>query len=143
MSLYLDTSLIVAGITNEASTARVQAWLGAQTPGSLLISDWVITEISSALSLKLRTNQHTSSDRALALAQFHRFASESFQIVSVLPAHFRVAATMADRHELGLRAADALHLAICADYGAELATLDERMAKAAALLGVVTELVWP
>jgi predicted nucleic acid-binding protein len=61
----------------------------------------------------------------------------------VLPTHFRVAATIADRHELGLRAADALHLAICADYGAKLATLDERLAKAAPLVGVAAELVWP
>jgi hypothetical protein len=61
--------------------------------------------------------------------------------VAVLPSHFQVAAHYADRHDLTLRAADALHLAVCAAHGATLVTLDRRFAEAALQLGVAVEAV--
>jgi uncharacterized protein len=40
-----------------------------------------------------------------------------------------------------LRAGDALHLAICADQGATLCTLDRRLSDAGSKLGVKTQLL--
>jgi len=42
---------------------------------------------------------------------------------------FRTAALFCDQHALGLRAGDALHLAIAARHGAELCTLDRQLAQ--------------
>lgn len=138
---YIDTSVLVCALTNEPDTERMQAWLGVQAAGDLALSAWVVTELSAALSIKVRRKDLMPEHRAAALTAFTRLAAESFVSLALSDRQFRVAARFADQSHLGLRAGDALHLALAADHGVALMTLDQRLAEAGAALGIATRLL--
>ena len=138
---YLDTSLLVAALINEPRTGAAQSWLADQPAGQLAISDWVVTEFSGAMSIKLRMNALEPVHRADALAMFARLCERSLNVLPVERDDFRTAAQLANQHETGLRAADALHLAVAANHGLRVQSLDEGLVKAASQLGVSARLI--
>ena len=140
MILYLDTSLLVAVLTAEADGGRVEEWLRSHSE-ALVVSDWVVTEFSAALSIKLRMKQIDVERRFAALASFSRLCVDNFSLLPVERRHFRGAATFAERYERGIKGGDALHLAVAFDHGATLCTLDRRLSEAGPSLGVATLLV--
>ena len=91
--------------------------------------------------LKLRAGHIEPAHRADALPMFARLCADNFLVVPVSRLQFRAAARFADQHQLSLRAGDALHLAVCADHGATLCTLDRRLSDAGPALGIKTKLL--
>ncbi|WP_236697459.1 type II toxin-antitoxin system VapC family toxin [Sphingomonas sp. Leaf357] len=109
--------------------------------GSLYVSEWCDTEVSSALALKLRTGALSVEKRAEALAMWRGWRDRVLTLSPVASNHFTAAAGFVDQHMLGLRAGDALHLAIAASAGLRIVTLDRTMADAAPALGIPVEQV--
>jgi predicted nucleic acid-binding protein len=132
---YLDTSVVVAAITREPRTADAQRLLD-ESDSTFLISDWTLTEVASALAIKVRHGSLTESDHARAARTCARLGSEALSRVPVLSSDFTRAAALAGRPELALRAGDALHLAVAERVGGVLYTFDVSMARAASLLEV-------
>lgn len=139
--LYVDTSVLIAALTREQRTAEIQDWLAAQPAGQLVVSDWVLTEFSAALSVKLRMGQLAPADRAEVLAVFAELVERSFDVLPVSRLEFRMAARFADQYQTGLRAGDALHLAVAGNHGARIRALDRRLVTAAEALGVSAALL--
>ena len=123
MTYYLDTSLMVAALTPESHTDRAQHWLETNISETLTISEWVVTEFSSALAMKVRMHVLTLDERAQALSLFAQMVAGLFHVEEVKSTDFRIAAAFANDYESGLRASDALHLAIASERGATLVTL--------------------
>jgi hypothetical protein len=98
-----------------------------------------MTEFSSALSIKVRTGQLGSEHRADALAFFRSMAETTLTVIPISRSDFTAAARFSDRHETGLRAGDALHLAVVANHGFRLVSLDRLLNAAARELGVSTQ----
>lgn len=140
MTFYVDTSVLVAALTLEIPTLRVQSWLSQQPSDTLLSSEWVGTEFSAALSIKLRTGNINASYRDEVLKKFERLSLDTFVVVPIVTSHFRTAARFANRYATGLRASDALHLAVASEQGATIVTLDKKLALAATALGVAAHL---
>jgi predicted nucleic acid-binding protein len=141
LSFYADTSALVAAFVQKPHTPRIRPWLFAQPAATVFISDWTHIEVAGALSLKVRTGELTLDLRADAMAAWHELHTASLPTLAVAPDHFETAAHFAPRHDLSLRAGDALHLAIASAGGHALVTLDTHMAEAALQLGIPVEAI--
>ncbi len=141
MKTYVDTSVLVAALTREEATEHAQLALAKANPDELCISAWVVTEFSSALSIKLRGGQIDLPTRNRVLAGFARLVANFFDILQVELAAFMTAARFTDRHELNLRAGDALHIAVAMQHGATILSFDRRLVEAGTALGAATRLM--
>ena len=102
MRLYLDTSLIVTALVTEPQSPAVVAWLETRTAARLTISDWVVTEFSAALSVKLRSGTLDAAAQDRALSLFGDLVSNEFECLAITPETFRLAAALANRSGDGL-----------------------------------------
>jgi predicted nucleic acid-binding protein len=126
--IYVDTSVIVPLLTVEPKTQGVTAWYAGlrDTPTS---SDWLLTEFSSAISIKLRTGQINEATAKRVRKEFELLVNGGLRIVPVSRDAFTQAAVMVRRHDSGLRSGDSLHLAVALELGAShMATLDGTLA---------------
>jgi predicted nucleic acid-binding protein len=134
--IYLDTSALVALLTNEPATAKVSAWF-ADNALPLVSGDWCAVEFASALAAKQRAKQLRAVHVKAAHAAFETLCDGGLQLVPVSRAAFYKAAALCKPADTGLRAGDALHLAVALDAGCTaLAGLDAVVNSSAQVLGL-------
>ncbi len=134
MTLYLDASLLVALLTNDALTARADALLRSRMP-TLVVSDFAAAEFASALARRMRTREITADEARLAFATFDTWTARAARRIETTAADVKAAEAFLRRFDPTLRTPDALNIAIAQRVGATLGTFDETMAESARALG--------
>jgi hypothetical protein len=134
--IYLDTSVVVPLFVHEPGSASILGWLESSSD-ALASSDWMLTEFSSALAIKVRSRAITLKVARDASREFERFCQENLPLAAVTREAFREAALIATQPDPGIRAADALHLAMAREMGARaIATADVALARCAESVGL-------
>ncbi|NBT34281.1 MAG: PIN domain-containing protein [Betaproteobacteria bacterium] len=134
--VYLDTSVLVAAFTNEEKTDSALAYLEQESEA--MTSEWALTEVASALMIKVRRKELSRADETQAWKQFLAWAAFSGAIRAIPAGCFEKAATLL-RGSSGLRAGDSLHLSAALSLGAtRLASFDLTLTKSARALGLGT-----
>ncbi len=129
--VYVDTSVLVALFTNEATAERVTTWF-ADESRPLVSGDWCMTEFASALALKRRTLQINIKQSNAAWKVFSQFCDQNLRLLPLERDVFSEAAHLIRHSKNGLRAGDALHLALALRVSAvAFFTLDARLAESA------------
>ncbi|BCU07504.1 type II toxin-antitoxin system VapC family toxin [Allochromatium tepidum] len=132
---YVDTSVLIAYLVPEKYSVLADLSLRDPAHRPLALSAWTETELVSALGIKCRTEQVEESDRRKALEQYERLR-DHFVHLPVLHDDYLSAARLLQDWRLGLRAGDALHLAIAHRHSCITLSLDERLVKAGRQAGI-------
>jgi len=134
---YLDTSFLVPYFVPEKASRPVEKFLSSLKTEELAISQWTRTEFVSALGIKIRTQRFSENAARRALAAFDEIAGQYFTVIQIMERDYLLAAEFLSQWSLGLRAGDALHLALAKNHGAKrIYSLDKSLVKAASRLRI-------
>jgi uncharacterized protein len=138
LNAYLDASVLVSMFTVDGHTPRASEWLRL-AHDRLHLSDWTLTEFSSAIAVGVRTARLTIGDRDAAEEALRSWLSTQRAPELVRSDDVRAARALLRATTLPLRAGDALHLAIAQRIGHAIVSFDRRMCEAATDLGIAVE----
>jgi predicted nucleic acid-binding protein len=134
---YLDTSFLTPLIKQEPTSERVTRFVAGLPARELTISHWTRVEFSSVLAREVRMGAMDTLAADAANTLFDSIIAESFTVLLPGPSEFDLARQFIARYESGLRAGDALDLAIASTHRATaIYSLDKTLIKAGTLFGL-------
>lgn len=135
--LYFDTSFLAPLILEEPTSLAVEQFMTGLPDGALAVSHWTRVEFSSLLAREVRMGGLDRDTAAQADAEFEAIVRESFVVLTPAADDFNLAKAYLGRPMTGLRAGDALHLAIASRSSIEMIySFDRTMLNAGKALGV-------
>lgn len=138
---YADTSLLLSLFLRDSGTPAALAWLEEAGTDALMASQWSLTEFAGATADKVRNGKISPELQRTVMVRFFHFAAMRLTLELPEAADFEFAAELIGRSKAGLRAGEALHLAICSRRGSTFCTADTSFSKIAELLNIKTNLV--
>ena len=139
MSHYLDTSVIVSMIVNDAHTMKAATWFDRTEPVAL-VSTFAKAEFAATISRNVRTHRLSAAEGRTALDIFDRWLDGDAQLVNVSSDDIESADRLVRDFDTKLLVPDAIHLAVAKRLGATLITFDVRLAAAAKLQNIANEI---
>ena len=136
MRPYLNTSVFVSALCDEAMTTQVLGFLHDHAKDRLLTSLWTFAEFSSAIALKIRTGQLSAEHRSRLTTRFTHLVSAQVDLIRIGDEDYQTAARFCDDWASGLRSGDSLHLAVAARSADTIVTLDKGLHRAAQHFGI-------
>lgn len=134
---YCDTSFVTPLVLPESASDALAAFLTKSRPRELAVSLWTNVEFASLVSRRLRMGELTEREAELARSAFRGMVARSYRILLPSAADYALAAKFLENYKTGLRAGDALHLAIAKNHGARMVySLDAGLVKAATVLKI-------
>jgi predicted nucleic acid-binding protein len=135
--VYFDTSFLAPLILPEATSDKIAAFLAGLPAEGFSVSHWTRVEFSSLIAREVRMGGLGHDAAKRADARFEAMVEESFSILLPNAEDFDLAKLCLARFETGLRAGDALHLAVAKNRrAAAIYTLDHALLKAGKILGL-------
>ena len=133
--MYVDTSVIVAMLTDEPKTQACKDWFKALTQAPMS-GDWLVTEFYSAIALKQRIGQLREKDVKATMHQFEHLTNNSgIKLMPIARETFSQAGKLTHQHA-NTRTGDALHLSVALQCEVKaFVTLDNAQAASAKQLG--------
>jgi predicted nucleic acid-binding protein len=133
--LYFDTSFLAPLILPEATSDKIAAFVRRLPAEEFSVSQWTRVEFSSLIAREVRMGGLDTQAAVRADARFEAMLDESFSILLPDADDFGLAKRYLGRFETGLRAGDALHLAIAENHrAAAIYSLDKMLLKAGEIL---------
>lgn len=135
--IYLDTSFLTPLFREEATSAKVAAFLSRQAAGTLAVSKWTSVEFASLTARDVRMNTLSASQGKRLIAEFDSMVAASLVILIPSAKDFDLAQEYVAHFTTQLRGPDALHLAVAHNNKMEfVTTLDNGMLAAAKRLKI-------
>jgi len=139
--LYFDTSFLAPLILPEATSDQIAAFVRRLPAEEFAVSHWTRVEFSSLIGREVRMGSLDAQAAARADARFEAMVDESFSTLLPTADDFGLAKRYLGRFETGLRAGDALHLAVANNHrAAAIYSLDETLLKAGKILDLPVSL---
>jgi predicted nucleic acid-binding protein len=135
--IYFDTSFLAPLVLPEATSDAIAEYVRGLSADQFTVSHWTRVEFSSLIAREVRMGGLDAEAAAHADARFEAMVDESFAVVLPNADDFNLAKEYLGHYETGLRAGDALHLAIARNRRAEVIySLDKTLLKAGKRLGL-------
>ena len=134
---YFDTSFLAPLVRQERTSSRIGRFMAGLPTGELAISRWTEVEFASLLARDVRMGAIAGDEARMVDALLEDVIRQSFVVLLPSGDDYERARHYLRNYETGLRAGDALHLAIAGNHRAKaIYSLDKTMIKAGKILGL-------